>query len=147
MSVGGSFQLSRILKKIKIARLFGHAFRRLPTQRYLLVMEFDFLVLSGDSRPLLTFALCLSPQILHKHRFQFLLGLTMVPREKKVFSKMTYFLPLRKVRKRRCELSYIQLESVKSGNKVLNDYTSLQPTGMYIDTKYFLEGHEHPLPM
>ena len=25
--------------------------------------------------------LCLSPQILHKHCFQFLLGLTMVPRE------------------------------------------------------------------
>ena len=27
--------------------------------------------------------LCLSPQILHKHCFQFLLGLTMVPRENK----------------------------------------------------------------
>jgi len=27
--------------------------------------------------------LCLSPQILHKHRLQFLLGLTMVPRENK----------------------------------------------------------------
>ena len=31
--------------------------------------------------------LCLSPQILHKHRFQFLLGRTMVPRENK---KNTY---------------------------------------------------------
>ena len=28
-------------------------------------------------------ALCLSPQILHKHCFQFLLGLTLVPRENK----------------------------------------------------------------
>ena len=27
--------------------------------------------------------LCLSPQILHKHCFQFLLGLTMIPRENK----------------------------------------------------------------
>ena len=49
--------------------------------------------------------LCLSPQILHKHCFQFLLGLTMVPRENKtmlmknlggqtktitVFSEMAY---------------------------------------------------------
>ena len=30
--------------------------------------------------------LCLSPQILHKHCFQFLLGITMVPRENKINS-------------------------------------------------------------
>ena len=30
--------------------------------------------------------LCLSPQILHKHCFQFLLGLTMVPRENKNYA-------------------------------------------------------------
>ena len=50
----------RKLFKMKITRLLGHAFRRLPTQRYLSVkkkMEFDFLVLTSDSWPLLTFAL------------------------------------------------------------------------------------------
>ena len=30
--------------------------------------------------------LCLSPQILHKHCFQFLLGLTMIPRENKQYA-------------------------------------------------------------
>ena len=39
-----------------------------------------------------------------------------------VFSEMAYFLPSREVRDNREERSSIQLESVKSGNKVLNDY-------------------------
>ena len=34
--------------------------------------------------------LCLSPQILHKHRFQFLLELTMVPRENKKNAYATF---------------------------------------------------------
>ena len=39
MIVSGSFQLLQILKKIKLARLFGHAFQRLPTQGYVLVQK------------------------------------------------------------------------------------------------------------
>ena len=64
----------------------------------------------------------------------------MVPRENKnnaqqnlrgptksimVFSEMAYFLPSKEVRNNREELSSIQLESVKSGHKVLNDYIFL----------------------
>ena len=39
-----------------------------------------------------------------------------------VFSEMAYFLPSREVPNNQEELSSIQLESVKPGNKVLNDY-------------------------
>ena len=60
MTVGGSFQLSRILKKKKKSPDFlDMHFEDYPPKGIFWQnkMEFDFLALSGDSRPLVTFAL------------------------------------------------------------------------------------------
>ena len=39
-----------------------------------------------------------------------------------IFRNGLFFLPSKKVRNKRWELSSIQLESIKSDNKVMNDY-------------------------